>query len=201
MRPSCWHKHFGPNGLSAPTLQLCLNFFSSITADFNISSALRWAVQDQWSVLISNWQKILKSEHLPSCWHNCLNWNLWPAAIVMIVSLPLTTLPSMSNEAKRLSCLSIQYSWTCFKKPPKGRLKSGLLQYKDKCCNKLNRVTRKPVYHGDFISDWTTTGLQDQHECCLTGPFGTCAGFIHVYICLLFFLPFLSNLKKKSTSI
>ena len=40
MRPSCWHKNFGPNGLSAPTLGLCLNFFSSITADFNISSAL-----------------------------------------------------------------------------------------------------------------------------------------------------------------
>ena len=26
-----------------------LNFFSLITADFNISSALRWAIQDQWS--------------------------------------------------------------------------------------------------------------------------------------------------------
>ena len=26
-----------------------LNFVSSITADFNISSALRWAIQDQWS--------------------------------------------------------------------------------------------------------------------------------------------------------
>ena len=26
-----------------------LNFLSSITADFNISSALRWAIQDQWS--------------------------------------------------------------------------------------------------------------------------------------------------------
>ena len=48
MRPSCWHQNFGPNGLSAPTLGLCLNFFSSITADFNISSALRWAIQDQW---------------------------------------------------------------------------------------------------------------------------------------------------------
>ena len=40
---------FGPNGSSAPTLGLCFNFFSSITADFNISSALRWAIQDQWS--------------------------------------------------------------------------------------------------------------------------------------------------------
>ena len=28
---------------------LCLNVFSSITADFNISSAIRWAIQDQWS--------------------------------------------------------------------------------------------------------------------------------------------------------
>ena len=26
-----------------------LNFFSSVTTDFNISSALRWAIQDQWS--------------------------------------------------------------------------------------------------------------------------------------------------------
>ena len=49
MRPSCWHQNFGPNGLSAPAQGLCLNFFSSITADFNISSALRWAIQDQWS--------------------------------------------------------------------------------------------------------------------------------------------------------
>ena len=36
MRPSCWHQNFGPNGLSAPAQGLCLNFFSSITADFNI---------------------------------------------------------------------------------------------------------------------------------------------------------------------
>ena len=49
MRPSCWHKKFGPNGLSAPAQVLCLNFFSSITVDFNIPSALRWAIQDQWS--------------------------------------------------------------------------------------------------------------------------------------------------------
>ena len=49
MRPSCWHQNFGPNGLSAPTLGLCLNMFSSITADFKISSALRWAIQDHLS--------------------------------------------------------------------------------------------------------------------------------------------------------
>ena len=49
MRPSCWHKNFGPNGLSAPAQGLCLNFFSSIAAEFNMSSALRWAIQDQWS--------------------------------------------------------------------------------------------------------------------------------------------------------
>ena len=49
MRPSCWHKTFGPNGLSAPAQGLCLNFFSSITTDFSISSALRWAILDQWS--------------------------------------------------------------------------------------------------------------------------------------------------------
>ena len=33
------------------------------------------------------------------------------------------------------------------------------------------------LYRG-FINDWTTTGLQDQHKCCLTGPFSTYAGFI-----------------------
>ena len=43
------HQNFGPNGLSAPTLGLCSNFFSWKTVDFNISSALRWAIQDQWS--------------------------------------------------------------------------------------------------------------------------------------------------------
>ena len=47
MRPSCWHQNFGPNGLSAPAQGLCFNFFSSITTDFNISSAFRWAIQDQ----------------------------------------------------------------------------------------------------------------------------------------------------------
>ena len=49
MRPSCWHQNLGPNGLSAPAQGLYLNFFSSVTADFNISSALRWAIQDQGS--------------------------------------------------------------------------------------------------------------------------------------------------------
>ena len=49
IRPTCWHQNFGPNGLSAPAQGLCLNVFSSITADFNISSAIRWAIQDQWS--------------------------------------------------------------------------------------------------------------------------------------------------------
>ena len=49
MRPTCWHQNFGPNGSSVPAQGLCLNVFSSITADFNISSAIRWAIQDQWS--------------------------------------------------------------------------------------------------------------------------------------------------------
>ena len=33
MGPSCLRKKIGPNGLPAPTLGLCLNLFSSITAD------------------------------------------------------------------------------------------------------------------------------------------------------------------------
>ena len=35
----------GPNHLHS----IFLNFFSSITTHFNISSAIRWAIQDQWS--------------------------------------------------------------------------------------------------------------------------------------------------------
>ena len=35
----------GPNHLHS----IFLNYFSSVTADFNISSAIRWAIQDQWS--------------------------------------------------------------------------------------------------------------------------------------------------------
>ena len=63
IRSSCWHQNFGPNGLSAPTLGLCLNFFSPITADFNISSAFRWAIQDEWSSGFIMWL-YLKSEIL-----------------------------------------------------------------------------------------------------------------------------------------
>ena len=68
MRLSCWHKNLGPNGLSALVQGLHLNFFSSVTADFNISSALRWAIQDQWSSGFC----ILQCQSGPwsyLCWH------------------------------------------------------------------------------------------------------------------------------------
>ena len=49
----------GPNHLHS----IFLNFFSSITADFNISSAIRWAIQNQWSsgfyLAPSNWWLIV----------------------------------------------------------------------------------------------------------------------------------------------
>ena len=50
-----------------------LNFFSSITTDFNISSALRWAIQDQWS---SGWSDPLSTSMLQVCkqrrlWQDC----------------------------------------------------------------------------------------------------------------------------------
>ena len=47
MRLSCWYQNFGPNGMSAPVQGLCLNVISAITTDFNISSALKWEIQDQ----------------------------------------------------------------------------------------------------------------------------------------------------------
>ena len=82
IRPSCWHQNFGPNGLSAPAQGLCLNIFSSITADFNISSALRWAIQDQWSsgfhvVLFVHWKYL---SLLICFWMKslCLYADIWP---------------------------------------------------------------------------------------------------------------------------
>ena len=65
MRPTCWHQNFGPNGLSAPAQGLFLNVFSSITADFNISSAIRWAIQDQWS------SGLFFSQQLMACNDRC----------------------------------------------------------------------------------------------------------------------------------
>ena len=82
MRPSCWHQSFGTNELSVLAQGLCLNFFSSI------SSALRWAIQDQWS---SGYFFVLLSSRLPfppDLMHNksllrsgikliqCINWKL-----------------------------------------------------------------------------------------------------------------------------
>ena len=63
-KPSCWHQNFGPNGLSAPAQGLCLIYVSSITADLNLSSALRKAIQDQWSsglkscIILKTWNSI-----------------------------------------------------------------------------------------------------------------------------------------------
>ena len=74
MRPSCWHKIFGFNGLSAPTLGLCLNFFSSITADFTISSALRWAIQYQWSSGVCIWFEDFV---------NASFWRLWMCNVII----------------------------------------------------------------------------------------------------------------------
>ena len=47
----------GPNHSDS----ILLNFFSFFSADFNISSALRWAIQDQWSSGFCLW---LPGDHL-----------------------------------------------------------------------------------------------------------------------------------------
>ena len=44
----------GPNHSDS----IFLNFFSLITADFHLSLALRWAIQDQWSSGFNSEQKI-----------------------------------------------------------------------------------------------------------------------------------------------
>ena len=59
-----------------------LNFFSSVTADFNISLALRWAIQDQWSsclfVIVSLFNIYFQQELWPSALavHCILQWFL-----------------------------------------------------------------------------------------------------------------------------
>ena len=77
MRPSCWHQTFGLNRLSAPTQGLCLNFFSSITADFNISSALRWEILDQWSSGVGFVLRRLNYAKLSAISCDALHWTLF----------------------------------------------------------------------------------------------------------------------------
>ena len=50
-----------------------------------------------------------------------------------------------------------------------------------------------------FISDWTTTGPQDQHKCCWTGPMSTCAGFIYLFALNIKINWFGGPVKRKST--
>ena len=71
-----------------------LNFFSSITADFNISSAIRWAIQDQWS---SGYYK----------WITCimLCQQLWKHAQMLI---------SIQMRQRLLSFRFLQSFWYCY---------------------------------------------------------------------------------------
>ena len=59
----------GPNHLHS----IFLNFFSSIIADFNISSAIRWAIQDQWSSGFSC-NRIFNTSNTKKCKKQCLNF-------------------------------------------------------------------------------------------------------------------------------
>ena len=52
----------GPNHLHS----IFLNFFSSITADFNTSSAIKWAIQDQWSSGFFSYEKMLRVQPFES---------------------------------------------------------------------------------------------------------------------------------------
>ena len=129
IRPSCWHKQFGPNGLSTPAQGLCLNFFAWITADFNISSALRWAIQDQqpslWLIIqlfrafsvvsksnfsISNFKLLVAKSKLVSMnkywWFHC--WSVVPV-IEPIPFVKEIVIPSSSHRRR------ITFSGSAFK--------------------------------------------------------------------------------------
>ena len=68
---------FGPDHSDS----IFLNFFSSITADVNISSALRWAIQGQWSSGFSQAVNVcmlhytITSQNHPLFYR--LQWNSW----------------------------------------------------------------------------------------------------------------------------
>ena len=53
---------------------------------------------------------------------------------------------------------------------------------------------------GGFIGDWTTAGPQDQHRCCLTGPFSTCAGIIYHLFALDIKISWFRGSAKKEIS-
>ena len=62
---------FWPLWVVCPCLRAIFYFFSSITTDFNISSALRWAIQDQWSS--GFWIKLCVFGLLPSKPWSCFS--------------------------------------------------------------------------------------------------------------------------------
>ena len=105
MRPTCWHQNFGPNGLSAPAQGLCLNIFSSITADFNISSAIRWAIQDQWSsgffflspIFIALSSGTVRNTKLKQSWNLVHAWTVGGCIMCIGIRLLLLIHPFISS--------------------------------------------------------------------------------------------------------
>ena len=98
--------------MSAPA-QGIFYFFSSITTDFNISSALRWAIQDQWS---SGWKYdrwltfmlyLSDSDVLHSHFHNA--WLTIPRIVLhWFYSIPESFMPLVDNGHTAW----IHYFWT-----------------------------------------------------------------------------------------
>ena len=61
-------------------------------------------------------------------------------------------------------------------------------------------LTQKVSKVRSFMNDWTTTGLQDQRKCCLTGPFSTCAVFIYHLFALNIKISWFGGPAKKEKS-
>ena len=152
MRSSCWHQNFGPNGLSAIAQGLCLNFFSSVTTDFNISSALRLVIQDQWSSGLQS-RSVTDSQLNTRVCVNCtcklawwaVNQNLW-----------LWTVWHCQNLQIHLSkVLHLKCKYKIMKQST--------------CENKVRHVVRKPVYaicEQQRRRSACTFAQTDQHLCC-----------------------------------
>ena len=82
-----------------------LNFFSSITADFNISSALRWAIQDQWSSGLNWYQEYVHAASPPNSANGCEVFPLLLSRFYQWATPYANNKGTSAHSDKRLYCL------------------------------------------------------------------------------------------------
>ena len=116
---------------------LCLNVFTSITADFNISSTIRWAIQDQWS---SGLKVFISLQVLVIC---IFVWNMMSIIYFRRTWFGLKIYKSRSGWCKS-GCLQSGTQWlACW--PCSPRVTGSILSFSS-LLDEMSLVTRKPVF-------------------------------------------------------